>query len=110
MRLRAGKPLRKVKEEEMTSVALESSTATTEFNGWSNRETWLANLWLTNDECYYEELQAIIKNFDSEEQAEELEQYVHWIIDVDEASMTTDLLSTSLCRVNWHEIARANQE
>ena len=94
----------------MTSVALESSTVATEYNGWSNYETWVANLWLTNDECYYEELQAIIKNFDSEEQAEELEQYVRWIIDVDEASMTTDLLSTSLGRVNWHEIARANQE
>ena len=25
------------------------------------------------------------QNFDSEEQAEELEQYIHWIIDVDEA-------------------------
>lgn len=94
----------------MTSVALESSTVATEYNGWSNYETWVANLWLTNDECYYEELQAIIKNFDSEEQAEELEQYVRWIIDVDEASMTTDLLSTSLGRVNWHEITRANQE
>ena len=94
----------------MTSVALESQTETIGCNGWANRETWLVNLWLTNDECYYEELQAIIKNFDSEEQAEELEQYVHWIIDVDEASMTTDLLSTSLGRVNWHEIARANQE
>jgi hypothetical protein len=50
------------------------------------------------------------QNFDSEEQAEELEQYIHWIIDVDEASMTTDLLSTSLGRVDWHEIARSNQE
>jgi vacuolar-type H+-ATPase subunit C/Vma6 len=68
------------------------------------------NLWLTNDEYYYEELKAIIKNFDSDKQAEELEQYVHWIIDVDEASMTTDLLSTSLVRVDWHEIARSNQE
>ena len=94
----------------MTSVAQVSQTVTTEYNGWTNRETWIVNLWLTNDECYYEELQAIIKNFDSNEQAEELEQYVHWIIDEDEASMTTDLLSTSLCRVSWHEIARANQE
>ena len=94
----------------MTSVALESQTVTREYNGWCNRETWIVNLWLTNDECYYEELQAIIKNFDSDEQAEELERYVHWIIDVDKASMTTDLLSTSLGRVNWHEIARANQE
>lgn len=45
----------------MTSVALESQTETIGYNGWTNRETWLVNLWLTNDECYYEELQAIIK-------------------------------------------------
>lgn len=94
----------------MHSIAEETQTLTAEYNGWTNRETWIVNLWLTNDECYYEELQAIIRNFDSNEQAEELEQYVHWIIEVAEASMTTDLLSTSLCRVNWHEIARANQE
>ena len=94
----------------MHSIAEATQTLTTEYNGWTNRETWVVNLWLTNDECYYEELRSIIKNFDSDEQAEELEQYVHWIIDVDEASMTSDLLSTSLGRVNWHEIARANQE
>ena len=45
----------------MTSVAEATQTVATEYNGWSNRETWLVNLWLTNDECYYEELQAIIK-------------------------------------------------
>jgi hypothetical protein len=45
----------------MTSAALESQTVATGYNGWCNRETWVVNLWLTNDECYYEELQAIIK-------------------------------------------------
>ena len=95
----------------MTSVALESPTVTTEYNGWSSRETWIVNLWLTGDECYYQELCSIVKSFDNtDEQAEEIEQYVHWIIDVNEASMTTDLLSTSLGRVDWHEIARSNQE
>ena len=93
----------------MTSIALESQTVATEYNGWTNRETWVVNLWFTNDECYYHELCAIVRNFDKDEQAEELEQYVHWIIDTDEASMTSDLLSTSLGRVNWYEIAECNQ-
>ena len=53
MRPRAATSLRKVKEEDMTSVALESSTVTTEYNGWSNYETLVANLWLTNDESNY---------------------------------------------------------
>ena len=95
----------------MTNVAEAIQTVATEYNGWCNRETWVVNLWLTNDECYYQELCSIIKSFDTtDEQAEEIEQYAHWIIDVNEASMTTDLLSTSLGRVDWHEIARANQE
>ena len=94
----------------MTSFALKPQTVATEYNGWTNRETWVVNLWLTSDECYYVELCSIIKNFDAAEQPEEIEQYVHWIIDIDEpASMTSDLLSTSLGRVSWHEIAESNR-
>ena len=93
----------------MHSIAEATQTLTTEYNGWTNRETWVVNLWLTNGECYYHELRSIVKNFDSNEQAEELKQYVHWIIDVDDSSMTSDLLSTSLGRVNWYEIAENNR-
>ena len=67
----------------MTSAALESQTVATEYNGWCNQETWVVNLWLTNDECYYQELCSIIKSFDTtDEQAEEIEQYVHCNIDI----------------------------
>lgn len=92
-------------------VAEELQTITT-YNGWSNRETWVVNLWLTNEECYYHELRSIVKNFDTtDEQAEELEQYVRFIVDtVDRVGIMSDLLSTSLGRVNWYEIAENNQE
>ena len=92
----------------MHSVAEELKTNTT-YNGWSNRETWVVNLWLTNDECYYHELSSILHNFETvSEQVEELEQYVRWIINVDEVGMARDLLSTSLGRVDWYEIVEAN--
>lgn len=95
----------------MTYAALaQEVTVDAGYNGWSNRETWTVNLWLTNDECYYEELCSIIKNFDTtREQAEELEQYVHWIIDIDDSSMTSDLLTATLAKVNWCEIAENNR-
>ncbi|NCU38750.1 hypothetical protein EOL96_06915 [Candidatus Saccharibacteria bacterium] len=93
------------------AATAQSSTVTTEYNGWCNRETWVVNLWLTNDECYYHELCAIVRNFDKDEQAEELEQYVRWLVDTDKRiGITSDLLTASLGRVNWYEIVEANQE
>ena len=84
----------------------------TTYNGWSNRETWVVSLWLTNEECYYRELCSIIKNFDTtDEQAEEIEQYVRFIADsCDRIGIAGDLLSTSLGQVNWYEIVENNQE
>ena len=110
MRPREVTPLRKVKEEAM-HVAEATQTVTTEYNGWSNRETWVINHWLNGDECYYHELCAIVRNFDKDEQAEELEQYVRWLVDTDERiGITGDLLTASLGRVSWHEIVEASQE
>ena len=85
----------------------------TKYNGWSNRETWVVNLWMTNEECYYNELCNIIRNFDEAyEQAEGLEAYIRFILDgAGQASgLASDLLSTSLGRVDWLEIIEANQE
>ena len=110
MRPRQITPLRKVKEKDMTSVALESQTVATEYNGWTNRETWTVNLWLTNEECYYHQLQEILHDYEGLEQAEELEQACRFIVERhDDTGLRSDLITAVLSRVNWQEIAESNR-
>lgn len=83
------------------------------YNGWSNRETWVVNLWLTNEQSLYDELRRGLKFFsDTSRQAEALEEWVREELDeqTSEAMMWRDLLTTSLGRVNWHEIVECNLE
>ena len=95
----------------MNDVATKQKTNTT-YNGWKNYETWLVNLWLTNEECYYGQLREIVKNFNTTyEQADELEQYVRFAVDtVDLPGLRLDLLGAALSRVDWLEIVEGNQE
>ena len=97
----------------MTSVALELSTVTTEHNGWTNRETWLTNLWLNNDIGSYEQLQEICRrDCEAWEKVEELEaQFQDQLEDMYEVpSFWSDILGTSLDRVDWYRIIEANIE
>jgi len=85
--------------------------ATTEaYNGWSNYETWLMNLWLTNDEPVYNDLMQIIQEMDDEhEMAEELKYRVMEDMDLNEISARADFLSAATRNINWPEIIEANQ-
>ena len=81
---------------------LPEGAVTSTYNGWSNRETWLANLWL--DEMLVNETTE-----GNEVTADLVETLIDEMIsatDVD-GGLTYDLLMTAVGRINYREIAEA---
>jgi len=75
------------------------------YNGWSNRETWLANLWL--DELLINE--AAEGSTISADLVETLIDEMISATDVD-SGLPYDLLMTAVDRINYAEIAAAYEE
>jgi predicted metal-dependent hydrolase len=96
----------------MTYATQEQQTGSTEYNGWSNHETWLINLWLTNEESYYHEMQRILSTHTSlSDQADALLEFMqneHEELEV--TGVWSDIIGNTLWRANWHEIAENNRE
>ena len=81
---------------------LPAGATSSTYNGWSNRETWLANLWL--DELLINETTE-----GNEVTADLVETLIDEMIsatDVD-GGLTYDLLMTAVDRINYREIAEA---
>ena len=82
--------------------------AENQYNGWSNRETWNVQLWITNTEPLYKLVKRLMGNSSGSattgEFADNLEQFM-WIL---WEGKTPD--NCSLKPVNWVEIAMAWQE
>lgn len=95
----------------MTYAAQATQTEATGYCGWSNYETWLVSLWLSNEECYYHELQDILRDYEGQERIEELEQACRFIVERhDDTGLRGDLINAVLTRVNWQEIVENNLE
>ena len=89
-----------------------------EYNGWSNRETWATNLWLTNEYGITKDLEIYFQELHSEGEAttaeikrkfaEYIENYTTELLAFENLNPTTYSMLTdigSLYRVNWREIA-----
>ena len=91
------------------------------YNGWSNYETWVVNLWLGNDEGSYNTCRSLAERCFEEAVADEVlsqkeracyqlaNELKEMIEDgnplASEASVYADLLNASFSEINWKEIA-----
>ena len=92
------------------------------YNGWRNYETWLTNLWLSNDQGSYEYWReqareacrhAKATDFLTREQvarrnlAEQLKDEVEECSPCLDAGLYSDLLNAALSDIDWREVAEA---
>jgi hypothetical protein len=77
------------------------------YNGWSNKETWITHLWLSNDEVTYSIARDIVEQYQSRG-TEKLKEWTEACNPLEgQANIYSDLLGVALDRVNWEEIAQA---
>jgi len=75
------------------------------YNGWKNRETWLVNVWLNNDQISYNYLRSVLSNDEPKLRARNLSVYFDELLEDGSISLWTDLLREVLSKVDWQEIA-----
>tara|TARA_R110000824_G_scaffold4601_4_gene22149 strand:+ start:571 stop:891 length:321 start_codon:yes stop_codon:yes gene_type:complete len=84
-----------------------------EYNGWTNWETWVVNLWMDNDQELYDhygKMARVKVSKDKRSASYKLslaiqEQVDDWMPHLDN-SLYLDLLNGAMREVNWIEIAR----
>jgi hypothetical protein len=73
-----------------------------DYNGWTNKETWLVNVWLGDylAECA-EDGQIISEDF-----IRELVEEMAAEVDAGQAGLIADFIGTCLGEINYHELAQ----
>lgn len=84
----------------------------TEYNGWTNYETWLANLWLTNDEPSYKVVSLTAQEYDDAyDLGKWIERYASAYFGVDDLhGFAADMMNASWQEIDWTEIADSFME
>jgi hypothetical protein len=81
----------------------------TKYNGWSNYETWLAALWLNNDQASYNALEALKAEAGSDySKAEQLEELTRELYEFECTGLVADFVNAAFARVNWVEIVQTD--
>jgi len=75
------------------------------YNGWKNRETWLVNVWLNNDQISYKYFRSVLSKDEPKLRAKNLSEYFDELLEDGSISLWTDLLREVLSKVDWQEIA-----
>lgn len=82
------------------------------YNGWTNRETWVVNLWMDSD--YWSSAAQDALNHCAGDRrkatqivADALEESTMEESPLNDATLYQDLLGYAFCNVNWREIADA---
>jgi hypothetical protein len=86
-----------------------------EYNGWSNYETWVVNLWLENDQSTYNFMLELLAHAreDYSDKSKVVYSYADMIKEYIEENtpevtgMYADLLNSAISEVNFREIARS---
>jgi len=88
------------------------------YNGWTNYETWVAKLWLDNEQgTHYEVTDEASQRFsdaqenetepDTYDFADWLKSYVEDLMPELPASLASDLLNAAMSEINWSEMAES---
>ena len=93
---------------------MSQTITTTTYNGWTNYETWVANLWLTNNEGGYRLLMdAVDQPYTQDwEKGEWLRDILNYQLhdEIESPCMWQDLLRHAFGRINWTEVIQNNLE
>ena len=92
---------------------MSSKSNTEDYKGWSNRETWLASLWVNNTREGYGLLHEIVEQKVSDfRKVEMLKEIIRDAFCYPEmgSNIWSDLLNTAWGRVNWLEVIKNNKE
>ena len=80
------------------------------YNGWTNWETWNAYNWLTSDENTVREMEGLAERMDRNRAAEVIEERLALPLEEWPSGFYKDVVTASLDLIDYRELARAFED